>query len=233
MANTLFVTGTDTDVGKTYISGLLLKALQERGEKAAYYKAAMSGNERKKDGTILPGDALHVQRVSGLSQPINTMCPYLYEHAYSPHLAARLEGNPVKLERVLDGFDQLCHQYDYVVTEGSGGILCPLRFDEEGLLSLSDFVLARQLPCLLVAHAGLGTLNHVGLTAAYLHAQGIPLRGILLNHFQPGNLLHEDNRAMCSVLTGVPVVACVEEGQDQLPPSLLDTLFPPEKGASL
>ena len=103
MSKNLFITGTGTDVGKTYIAGLILKKLRESGVSAAYYKAAMSGNGRREDGSLLPGDALHVKEASGIRQLPEEMCPYVYEHAVSPHLASRLEGNPVRLERVLEG----------------------------------------------------------------------------------------------------------------------------------
>ena len=98
MAKKLFITGTGTDIGKTYVTGLILKKLQESGRRAAYYKAAMSGNERDEEGHLIPGDALHVKTVSGITQPLKTMCPYVYETAVSPHLASRLEGDPVQMD---------------------------------------------------------------------------------------------------------------------------------------
>ena len=104
--------------------------------------------------------------------------------------------------------------------EGSGGILCPLHHDETASFSLADFVKSQHLSCLLVADAGLGTLNHVGLTAAYLKNQNIPLQGIILNRFQAGNLLHEDNKVMCEVMSGVPVIACIPQGAADLPISI-------------
>lgn len=87
MAKALFVTGTGTDVGKTYVTALMVKKLAESGENAAYYKAAMSGNRRRSDGSLIPGDAMFVQQTAGLSQPLGEMCPYVYEHAWSPHEA--------------------------------------------------------------------------------------------------------------------------------------------------
>lgn len=211
----LFVTGTGTDVGKTYVTGLLLKKLRELGHNPAYYKAAMSGNHRRPDGSLIPGDALFVREVSGISQPLEEMCPYVYEAAVSPHLAARLEGNPVELDRVLEDFHALCQRYDSVTMEGSGGILCPLRFPDAPLW-LPDVVKACALGCLLVADAGLGTINHVALTAFYLQAQGIPLKGVILNRYDPDNVLHRDNLLMCRHLTGNRVVACVRDGEEQL-----------------
>ena len=128
MSRNIFITGTGTDVGKTYVTGLIVKKLKESGADAAYYKAAMSGNERRADSSLIPGDALQVKTMSGIRQPLEEMCPYIYETAVSPHLASRLEGNPVRMETVLKKFHEVCEKYEYVTVEGSGGILCPLCF---------------------------------------------------------------------------------------------------------
>lgn len=226
MSKNLFVVGTGTDIGKTYVTGLMLKKLRESKRSAAYYKAAMSGNDRGADGSLIPGDALHVKTVSGIEQPLETMCPYVYETAVSPHLAARLEGGPVDMEQVLAGFDAVCGRYDYVTAEGSGGILCPLRFDSQEVW-LEDFIKARDLSCLMIADAGLGTINSVALTAEYMKARQIPVKGIVFNRYQPGNVLHEDNLAMCEYRTGLKVLACVKDGDRELDISLelLESLY--------
>jgi len=215
MSKTLFITGTGTDVGKTYVTALILKKLRELQHLAAYYKAAMSGNNRAPDGTLIPGDALYVKKISGIQQPTEKMCPYVYETAVSPHLAARLEGNPVDPDVILRDFDLLCRQYDYVVAEGSGGILCPLRFDKQELY-LEDFIKAENLSCIIVADAGLGTINSVVLTAEYMKSRGIKARGIIFNHFEPDNRMHKDNLYMCEHLTGLKVIACVKNGDPNL-----------------
>ena len=211
MCKKLFIVGTDTDIGKTYISGLIVKKLNESGASAAYYKAAMSGNERNTDGTLIPGDALFVRQTSGISQPLSDMCPYVYEAAVSPHLAAKLEGNPVKLIKVIGGLKYVLENYEYVTLEGSGGILCPICFDDKELW-LQDIITACGAPCLLVADAGLGTINSAGLTAFYMKEKGIPLKGIIFNNFIPGDVMHEDNIRMCEHLTGLKVLACVKNG---------------------
>mgnify|MGYP001777677792 FL=1 len=215
MSKSLFITGTGTDVGKTYVTGLIVKKLREGGASAAYYKAAMSGNDRRADGTLIPGDALQVKRMSGIEQPLEEMCPYIYETAVSPHLAAKLEGKPLEMECVLKHFDYVCGKYEYITAEGSGGILCPLRFDEQQI-QLEDFIKARSLSCLMVADAGLGTMNAVGLTAEYMKAHKIPVRGIIFNRYEPGNPLHEDNRLMCEAMTGLHIIACVKDGDTDL-----------------
>lgn len=215
MSKNLFVTGTGTDVGKTYVTGLVVKKLREGGRSVAYYKAAMSGNDRRPDGSLIPGDALQVKTMSGIGQPLEEMCPYIYETAVSPHLAAKFEGNPVQMNRVLKNFDQVCDRYEYVTAEGSGGILCPLRFDEQKI-QLEDFIKARSLACLMIADAGLGTINAVVLTAEYMNTHKIPVKGIIFNHYEPGNPLHEDNKRMCETMTGLKVVACVKDGDTDL-----------------
>ncbi|NJE33747.1 dethiobiotin synthase [Megasphaera sp. SW808] len=215
MSKSLFITGTGTDVGKTYVTGLIVKKLREGGASAAYYKAAMSGNDRRADGTLIPGDALQVKRMSGIEQPLEEMCPYIYETAVSPHLAAKLEGKPLEMECVLKHFDYVCGKYEHITAEGSGGILCPLRFDEQQIQQ-EDFIKARSLSCLMIADAGLGTINAVGLTAEYMKAHKIPVRGIIFNRYDPGNPLHEDNRLMCEAMTGLHIIACVKDGDTDL-----------------
>ena len=215
MAKKIFIAGTGTDVGKTFVTGLLIKKLQENGMKAAYYKAAMSGNERTKEGALIPGDALYLKTVSGIAQPLAQMCPYIYETAVSPHLASRIEGNPVVLEEVVKGFEEVCLQYDYVTMEGSGGILCPICFDEQELW-LEDVIRRLGLSSLIVADAGLGTINSVVLTVEYMRAKNLPVKGILFNHFHPGDRMEEDNLCMCEHRTKLPVIACVEDGSGEL-----------------
>lgn len=215
MSKTLFVIGTGTDIGKTYISGLMVKKLHESGSRAGYYKAAMSGNERDASGSLIPGDALSVKEISGISQPLEEMCPYVYEAAVSPHLASRIEGNPVRMEVVLEGFRKICDTYEYITLEGSGGILCPICFDERELW-LPDVIKACKAGCLLIADAGLGTINSAGLTAFYMKEHDIPLKGIIFNHFKPGDVMQEDNLKMCEHLTGAKVIACVRDGDTEL-----------------
>lgn len=226
MSKKLFITGTGTDIGKTFVSGLILKKLRQNGVHSAYYKAAMSGNHRRPNGSLIPGDAMYVKEISGIEQPLEEMCPYVYEHAVSPHLASVLEGNPVSRDWVLEKFRVVCEKYEYVTMEGSGGILCPICFKQEKIW-LQDIIKACGLSCLMVADAGLGTINNVGLTAFYMKKNNIPLKGIIFNHFQPENMLHEDNLKMCEYLTGTKVVACVKDGDTELDISteLLKSLY--------
>ena len=215
MSKALFVTGTGTDTGKTYVTGLIVKKLQKEKKNPAYYKAAMSGNDRRPDGTLIPGDALEVQTMSGINQSLTSMCPYVYEHAYSPHLASRLEGNPVVMDVVTHGFADVTAVYDYVTVEGSGGILCPICFDE-ARIQLEDVVKELHLSSILIADAGLGTINSVVLTAEYMKTHGLPLKGIIFNHYHPGDVMEDDNIFMCEHMTGLPTLAKVQDGDTEL-----------------
>lgn len=211
----IFIVGTGTDVGKTYVTGLILKKLNQEKINAAYFKAAMSGNQRGPEGRLIPGDAKFVKDCSGISEPLEDMCPFVYEAAVSPHLASRLEGNPVNLKVVKEKFDFLAQNYDFITIEGSGGIMCPLCFDEEEIY-LPDVIKLLNSDCLLVADAGLGTINNVVLTAEFMKSRNIKIKGIIFNNYCKGNVMQEDNIKMCEYLTKIPVVAKVKTNEEKL-----------------
>ena len=215
MHNGIFVTGTGTDIGKTFVTALLVKKLHDAGCNTAYFKAAVSGNERDENGRLIPGDAAYVKKISGISQPLDTMCPYIYETAVSPHLASKIEGDLVELENVKDHYEKLCDEYEYVICEGSGGIVCPIRYDDRKIM-LEDIIKSLGLPAIIVADAGLGTINSVVLTCEYMKAHGMEIRGLILNNFHKGDIMEEDNKVMCEKLTGLPVIACVGENDTDL-----------------
>ena len=105
--------------------------------------------------------------------------------------------------------------HDYVTVEGSGGILCPICFDEERIL-LEDIVKELHLASVLVADAGLGTINNVVLTAEYMKARNMVVKGIIFNHYHFGNVMEDDNIRMCEYMTGLTTLAKVEDGASEL-----------------
>ena len=214
MSKGIFITGTGTDIGKTYVTGLIVKKLAQAGCKPAYYKAAMSGNNRRPDGSLIPGDALFVKECAGIEQDLDSMCHYVYENAYSPHLASRIEGHPVEMQVVRQGFYSLVPQYDHITVEGSGGILCPICFDE-AKIQLED-IKDLHLSCIMIADAGLGTINNVVLTYEYMKAHNLPVKGVIFNNYHPGNVMEDDNIRMCQYMTNLPVLAKVQPGDTQL-----------------
>ena len=215
MGKALFVTGTGTDIGKTYVTGLIVKCLRDAGFAAGYYKAALSGAEVAADGTLLPGDALHVARVAELDAADVTVS-YVYRDAVSPHLAAQIEHRPMDFAKVAQDYRRAKERTDYLTVEGSGGIICPLRWDGDEHVVLDDLAVRLGLSALVVADAGLGTINAAVLTAEHLRARGIPLRGFIFNNWQ-GGLMQEDNVRMVEELTGARVLARVAHGAAELP----------------
>lgn len=214
MSKSIFITGTGTDVGKTYVTALIVKKLCEVNSNVAYYKAAMSGNEKDSNGNLIPGDAKFVKELSGISQPLEETCPYIYEIAVSPHLASRLEGNPVRMQVVKDKYKEVFDKYDYVTVEGSGGILCPIDFDNEKIM-LEDIIKELELSSIIIADAGLGTINSVVLTVHYMKAKGLNIKGIIFNNWH-GSVMEEDNLKMCELMTGIKVIAKVKKDDKDL-----------------
>lgn len=204
MCRGLFIIGTGTDVGKTFVTALILKKLKDMGLRAGYYKAALSGAE-----DIAHSDAGYVKKISGIDQEDSSMVSYLYQNAVSPHLAAKLEENPVELETIKRDFEKVCNRYDYVTVEGSGGIVCPIRWDGQEHILLEDIIKQLGLNTLLVADAGLGTINAAVTTVEYLVRHGISVSGIILNHYT-GDRMQQDNLYMIEQLTNIKVVATVE-----------------------
>lgn len=226
MAKHLFITGTGTDIGKTYITSLIIKKMNEHGKKIAYYKAAMSGNTQHNNEKLYLNDGEIVKQISGINQPLEEMCPYIYKTPVSPHLASKIEGNPVNLQNVLQKFDNLSKKYDYITVEGSGGIVCPLRFDNQQIM-LKDFIKKRNMNCLLVADAGLGTINSVVLTVEYMRLHNLTIKGIIFNNYNCKSELHIDNKFMCETLTGLKIITCVKNNSSKLniPLEILENLY--------
>ena len=215
MSKGIFITATGTDIGKTFVTALIVKKLRDAGLNAGYYKAALSGAEEQPDGSWLPGDAAYVAKISGMQEKGEELVSYIYKTAVSPHLAAMREGNPVELDKVKDDFAKAQAKYDYVTMEGSGGIICPIRWDEQHIL-LEDVIKAVGLGTLVISNAALGSINACVLTIAYLRQKSIPVRGIILNNYDGSDFMQADNKKMMEAITGVPVLAEVKPNDTEL-----------------
>ncbi len=213
MSRAVFVTATGTDAGKTYVAALILKKLRGAGINAGYYTAALSGAEERA-GRLVPGDADFAARIGGLTEPPESLVSYIYKNPLSPHLAARIEGNPPELGVIRRGFGESLKKYEYLCVEGSGGIVCPIRWDDKRIM-LCDIIKELGLSVLIVAPSGLGSINSAVLTAEFARARGIEIRGIIMNEYG-GGVMHDDNKKMIEELSGVRVVACVKRGDKEL-----------------
>lgn len=214
MSKGIFITATGTDVGKTYVTALIIKKLRDSGINAGYYKAALSGAEYK-DNKLIAGDSDYVCNISGIPNDPNSLVSYIYETAVSPHLAAKIENKPIDINVLKSHFEIIKNDFDLVTVEGSGGIVCPLRIDDE-ILMLTDIIKLFNLDVILVGSAKLGTINSVALTAHYAKCNNINIKGIILNEYEKDNVLHEDNKNQIEHITGIPVIACVPYGATDL-----------------
>lgn len=230
MAKGIFITATGTDVGKTYVSALILKKLIEDGEKAIYYKAALSGAKEDKDSKLIAEDASYVFEKSGIELEPNDYVSYIYKHAYSPHLAAQIENRPLELSKVYSDYKKLQEQYDYIVAEGSGGLVCPLRLDDQNQIMLTDVIKKLGLDIIIVSQSGLGSINSTILTINYAKSQNIDVKGIVLNNYDKENPIHRDNKIQLEKLSGIEVLALVGENEDNISIEIdkLKSLFSPD-----
>lgn len=204
MSKGLFITATGTDIGKTYVTALLVKKLREANLNAGYYKAALSGAN-----DIANSDAGYVNKIANIHQEEKTLLSYLYKHAVSPHLASQLEGNPVEKDVVIKDYTHVQQNYDFVTVEGSGGIVCPIRYDDKAKYFLTDIIKWLHLPTLIIADAGLGTINSVVLTIEHLKQQNIKIQGVILNNYT-GGVMQDDNIKMIEEITNYKVLALVK-----------------------
>ena len=205
MAKGIFIVGTGTDVGKTIVTAGLMHVLRSNNYNATYFKAALSG-ALEIGNKHIPGDAKLVSEVSNLEEAYENITPFIYKTAVSPHLAAKLENNPMDLDVVREKYEYLKEKYDFIVAEGSGGIVCPLIDDERGVYTLESLIKKLNMSVIIVARAGLGTINHTVLTVRYIENLGIKIKGIIINNYKE-DFLCDDNIKMIEMLTKVPIIA--------------------------
>ena len=173
----LFVTGTDTGVGKTVVTAALAVALTERSLEVGVMKPVESGCKRV-NGVLEPEDALFLRRAAACDAPLRLVNPYAFEHPLAPALAAELEGVSVQIEVIQNAYACLAATNDVVLVEGAGGLLAPLLGD----LTMLDLAKALDLPVLVVGRNVLGTINHTALTVMAARAAGLSVVGVVLNN---------------------------------------------------
>ncbi|MEI0603343.1 dethiobiotin synthase [Brachyspira alvinipulli] len=220
MAKALFITATGTDIGKTYVSGLIAEYMKNKGLDIAYYKAALSGSN-----DITDSDAWYVKEKANLSDSYNEMVSYTYKHAYSPHLAAQIEGNPPNIEIIKKAYRNISEKHDYIIVEGSGGIICPIRYDDNKKIFLEYIIKELNIPSIIIADAGLGTINSTVLTIEYMRNKNLKINGVILNRFEITNEMHDDNKKMIEEMTGIKIIGVVMDGVLKLADKNLDNLF--------
>jgi dethiobiotin synthetase len=204
MAAGLFITGTDTEVGKTVVARLIVRSLVATGVRVAVMKPVAAGSVMTAQGPRNE-DALGLIADSNVDMPYETVNPYCLEAPVAPHLAARDAGITVRLPRIQECFRTLAQGADYLIVEGAGGWFAPLNAGE----LIADLAAALDLPVLLVVGLRLGCLNHALLTVAAVRQRRLRLAGWIGNQIDPGFARMKENLLTLEQHLGMAPIATV------------------------
>jgi dethiobiotin synthetase len=210
----IFVTGTDTGVGKTTVAAAVAFSLRRSGRRVGVMKPVATGASRSSDGWKVD-DAERLTEAAGVDVPLERVAPIVFEEPLAPPVAARRSGQPLTAEQVERAVAEAVawwgERADVLVVEGVGGFHCPLA---EGT-TVADLAVALDYPLLVVARRGLGTLNHTLLTVEAARARGLRLAGIVLNTPEPrpeGPAESTNAGELAGRLPGVPILAELGHG---------------------
>ena len=194
----VFITGTDTEVGKTFVATALLRAAAHRGLRAAGMKPVASGATHGQNA-----DALALRAAGNVTLPDAWLNPYCFDAPIAPHLAARDAGVTIGLASIRRAYEQIAAISDWVVVEGAGGWLTPIT----ATTSMQDIAIAINLPVVMVVRMRLGCLNHALLTAATILNSGLPFAGWIANSFGAPMERRNDNVAALRERLSAPLLA--------------------------
>lgn len=224
----IFVTGTDTGVGKTLVSAALLHVLKWLGRRAVGMKPVAAGAELI-DGVWSNEDVRLLKAASGVDAPNELVNPYLFRDAIAPHIAAERKGVRIEIPRIVEACEQLARLADWVVVEGAGGFRIPLDHHKDS----ADLAVALGLPVVLVVGMRLGCLNHALLTAEAIERRGLTLAGWIANRIDPDMAVFDENLAALENRLPAPCLGVLpwqespepERAARTLAPSRLDRWF--------
>lgn len=206
-----FITGTDTGVGKTAVTSGLTANLKQRGLNVGVMKPLQTGSEETEQGWVSV-DAFFAMQVAGITDPMDIVSPYRLEPPLAPRIAAEITGVTIEMDKISQAYRKLCARHDFMLVEGAGGIMVPIT----GRYLMADLAILLDLPVLVVARPGLGTVNHTLLTVEYAKTRGLQVAGIIINGFEQSEagLAEKTNPGLIAELTGVPVVGIIPYDAD-------------------
>jgi dethiobiotin synthetase len=202
-AQGLFITGTDTGVGKTVVTAAILAYFQHQGKKAGVMKPIETGVDNECSSPA-NSDALFLMETGGIEDPLAEVCPIRLKPAASPFQAAMIENRSIQPETILSAYEKLSGQYDWMLVEGIGGVQVPITRDYGMVELMRDL----GLPAVVVVRYQLGTLNHTLLTLDTLKQNGIPVKGIIFNRTGPQapDAIEQDQPRLIEELSGAKVL---------------------------
>ncbi|MCX7760954.1 MAG: dethiobiotin synthase [Hydrogenothermaceae bacterium] len=192
MKKQLFITATDTGVGKTTVSAGLCKLLKDIGVNVGYFKPVETGVEE------VPSDVKLLTDITG--QPIEEAILYSFKNPLAPYPASKIENKKIDINKIIDHYNYLRDKYDFLIVEGAGGVYVPIV---KGY-SYVDLIKDLNIPVLLVARAKLGTINHTLLTIKAL--EGCNIVGIVMNGFSGDDISENTNPEVIEELSGIKVI---------------------------
>jgi dethiobiotin synthetase len=206
----IFITGTDTGVGKTVIAAGIAMALRARGMKVGVMKPVATGCHGT-EKNLIPQDAVYLLEAAENEYPALTS-PSRYRNPLSPNVAAVLEKKEVDITNILRAYRELQKHYDFLIVEGVGGIMVPLKQN----YYVANLVREFKLPVVIVSRPTLGTINHTLLTIDAAMIRGFEIRGLIFNRIPTVNysIAEITNPKVVGELSGIPVLGCVPEMDD-------------------
>jgi len=214
MTKGLFVTATDTGVGKTYLTALIARSLREIGVRVGAYKPVCSGADVAPDGIVSWPDVRTLAEAIGVGFDPVRVCPQRLRAPLAPPVAARLEGIQLDFGWMQSGAAWWQGRVDVLLVEGVGGLLCPLTDDK----TIADLAVAVAYPLVVVARPGLGTINHTLLTVEAARHRGLRVVGVVLNEAEPLTPAPgtDDNAAEIARRANVSVLGVVRHGSQHV-----------------
>jgi dethiobiotin synthetase len=214
----IFITGTDTGIGKTFYSCRLLEALNANGCSTLAMKPVAAGASNE-HGTLKNEDALQLQQCASIKVSYQEVNPYCFSAAIAPHLAANKEGQQVSLKLIHDQFLKLKEKADFVLVEGVGGWQVPLNESQ----TVADLAKTLQIPVVLVVGIRLGCINHALLTVDSIQQSSVALTGWVANIIEPDMSALDENIKTLQQLIVAPLLDVIQYQADHSKPSLNST----------
>jgi dethiobiotin synthetase len=207
MERGIFITGTDTGVGKTYVARGIARTFRRDGINVGVMKPAETGC-RKRNGQFIPADAISLMKAAGVRDALELVNPYRFSKPLAPWVTAELEGKHIDPIKILNTFHALSRRHNFMIVEGAGGIMVPLSRDYLYLDLAEDL----RLPVVIVARPGLGTINHTLLTISVLKERRIKIAGVVINHSndRKEGLAEKTSPAVIEAISGVRILGVVQ-----------------------
>lgn len=206
-----FITGTDTNVGKTVVTACLATLFKSRGEDVGVMKPIESGVDPECSSSA-NSDAKFLMEVSGVQDALEDVCPYRLKTPASPYQAARIEEKELDPEKILERFRALQSKHSMMLVEGVGGLLVPIT----RRYNVTDLALQMNLPLIIVSRIQVGTLNHTLLTINAARQHGLKVAGVILNPVHEGELdnIEEEQGSLIEELSDTPILGSCPYIQD-------------------